>query len=256
MEKKYIKALDVKNFDHELYVGDEIKIYGQETTITGFSASYNDGIEKWETIIYTVGRGDPFERSLDVIEILQDQPRSFKERSPLYAAKQAPTGAVWVKADQKPEHNVGVLVFIPGEDNHITSGMWDISNEWVLLDEYRTPDEEVTHWTALPAFPEGYTNNDIPEEWVSTLKAIAKEELAKKGIAKADDWISVDDRLPYRDGDSSVFCLVNDTYEGIVVRPFNEAHVCWDQEDGDDYYCDAKGGKITHWRPLPEAPKG
>src|SRR4051812_16476752 len=57
-----------------------------------------------------------------------------------------PQGIGWVKADTKPEHNAGVLVFIPGEDNHITSGMWDISNEWVLLDEYRTPEEEVTHW--------------------------------------------------------------------------------------------------------------
>jgi hypothetical protein len=86
----------------------------------------------------------------------------------------------WVKADQKPEHNVGVLVFIPGEDNHITSGMWDISNEWVLLDEYRTPEVEVTHWMPFPAFPEGYTHDMLSDEWVSTLKAIAKEELSKR----------------------------------------------------------------------------
>lgn len=94
-------------------------------------------------------------------------------------------GSVWVKADQKPEHNVGVLVFIPGEDNHITSGMWDISNEWVLLDEYRTPEVEVTHWMPLPAFPEGYTHDVISDEWVSTLKAIAKEELSKKNESAA-----------------------------------------------------------------------
>lgn len=93
---------------------------------------------------------------------------------------QHPTGCVWVKADQKPEHNVGVLVFIPGEDNHITSGMWDISNEWVLLDEYRTPEEEVTHWMPLPSFPEGYTHDILSDEWVSTLKAIAKEEFSKR----------------------------------------------------------------------------
>lgn len=91
-----------------------------------------------------------------------------------------PQGIGWVKGDIKPEHNVGVLVFIPGEDNHITSGMWDISNEWVLLDEYRTPEEEVTHWMPLPAFPEGYAGNEIPAEWVSVLKEIAKEEKAKK----------------------------------------------------------------------------
>lgn len=192
-------------------------------------------------------------------------------------------GAKWIKADTKPEHNVGVLVFIPGEDNHITSGMWDISNQWVLLDEYRTPEEEVTHWMPLPAFPEGYTWNEIPDDLVDALKKVAKEELtainpellqvirdadkSKEDDLKAvkeviggaagreEDWISVDERLPYRDGDSSVYCLVNDTYDGIVVRPFNEAHQCWDQEDGDDYYTDAKGGKITHWKPLPEPPQ-
>lgn len=99
------------------------------------------------------------------------------------ALRDAQTGAVWVKAAQKPEHNVGVLVFIPGEDNHITSGMWDISNEWVLLDEYRTPEEEVTHWMPLPAFPEGYTWNEIPNDLVDVLKKVAKEELGKKGTA-------------------------------------------------------------------------
>jgi len=52
-----------------------------------------------------------------------------------------------------PEFNKGVLVFIPEEDNHITSGMWDISENWVLLDEYRTPESEVTHWAYLPEPP-------------------------------------------------------------------------------------------------------
>jgi hypothetical protein len=59
----------------------------------------------------------------------------------------------WNSAEIKPPHNVGVLVFIPDEDNHITSGMWDISNKWVLLDEYRTPECEVTHWMPLPNPP-------------------------------------------------------------------------------------------------------
>lgn len=92
----------------------------------------------------------------------------------------------WTPADIKPEHNVGVLVFIPGEDNHITSGMWDVSNEWVLLDEYRTPEEEVTHWMPLPSFPEGYSWNEIPADWVNTFKQIAKEELGKLNQSRAD----------------------------------------------------------------------
>jgi hypothetical protein len=60
----------------------------------------------------------------------------------------------WINADyEKPEYNVGVLVFIPEEDNHITSGMWDVSNKWVLLDEYRKPECKVTHWRKLPPKP-------------------------------------------------------------------------------------------------------
>jgi hypothetical protein len=64
----------------------------------------------------------------------------------------------WVSVKEKgyPEHNVGVLVFIPEEDFHITSGMWDVSRKWVLLDEYRVPDCEVTHWMPLVDIPEEY----------------------------------------------------------------------------------------------------
>jgi hypothetical protein len=69
------------------------------------------------------------------------------------------------------------------------------------------------------------------------------------------EWISVNKQLPKIDGQSSIYCLVFDAYWGMVVRPFNEAHLCWDGEDGDDYYTDAVGGKITHWMPLPEPPK-
>lgn len=66
----------------------------------------------------------------------------------------SPAGDGWVSAaDQKPEHNIGVLVYIPDEDDHITSGMWDIDDKWVLLDEYRVPECEVTHWRPLPTPP-------------------------------------------------------------------------------------------------------
>jgi len=61
----------------------------------------------------------------------------------------------WIKAsDQLPPENVGVLVFIPGEDNHVTAGMWDVSKKWVLLDEYRVPTEQVTYWMVAPELPE------------------------------------------------------------------------------------------------------
>lgn len=74
----------------------------------------------------------------------------------------------WYCAEtSKPEKNVGVLVLIPAEGNHITSGMWDIDNKWVLLDDYRVvPSEKpemdgdkeispsiVVYWRPLPALP-------------------------------------------------------------------------------------------------------
>lgn len=56
----------------------------------------------------------------------------------------------WVKSSRhKPECNVSVLVFIPEEDDHVTTGMWDISKKWVLLDEYRVPISEVTYWRPI-----------------------------------------------------------------------------------------------------------
>lgn len=59
----------------------------------------------------------------------------------------------WQSADIKPPENLGVLVYIPDEDGHITSGMWDVSQAWVLLDENRVPECAVTHWQLLPEPP-------------------------------------------------------------------------------------------------------
>lgn len=69
-----------------------------------------------------------------------------------------------------------------------------------------------------------------------------------------DKWVSVADRLPEKDGDSSIYCLVSTKHEGIVVRPYNEYHKCWDQEDGDDHFTESVGGNVTHWMPLPPSP--
>ena len=69
------------------------------------------------------------------------------------------------------------------------------------------------------------------------------------------DWIKVEDKLPYKDGNSSITCLVCDKWNSVYVRVYNEYYKCWDDEDADDYYTDAIVGIITHWRELPEPPK-
>lgn len=77
---KWIKALDRKKLDKRDYqfikVGDKIKLYGEETIVKGFYFSYNEGTEKWETIILTTQRGDPLERSLSDIEVCEDSCQS------------------------------------------------------------------------------------------------------------------------------------------------------------------------------------
>lgn len=74
-EKKnaYIRKLEAKLKECELprlEKGDKIKLYGKETTVVGFTASYNDALNKYEIILLTTGRSDPFYRTLDQIELL------------------------------------------------------------------------------------------------------------------------------------------------------------------------------------------
>lgn len=68
------------------------------------------------------------------------------------------------------------------------------------------------------------------------------------------EWISVNNRLPEGGKRETIHCLVFCTYWGIVVRPFDIYHNCWNTEDDDDHYTEATGGRITHWMPLPEPP--
>lgn len=87
----------------------------------------------------------------------------------------------WIKSkDLKPEYNVSVLVFIPEEDNHVTTGMWDISKKWVLLDEYRVPRSEVTYWRPMVDRPKdtSYTpTHEVSDEdtTVYTIRSLQKQ---------------------------------------------------------------------------------
>lgn len=66
------------------------------------------------------------------------------------------------------------------------------------------------------------------------------------------EWISVEDRFPKEDG--SYLCWDKYHRERKILC-YNSHHECWDQEDGDDYYTDLIGGKVTHWMPLQQPPK-
>ena len=69
------------------------------------------------------------------------------------------------------------------------------------------------------------------------------------------DWIKVEDKLPKSEKENdSIPCLVY-TKGVVVIRVYNMYHKCWDDEDGDDHYTEAVGGRVSHWKPLPEGPK-
>ncbi len=78
-------------------------------------------------------------------------------------------------------------------------------------------------------------------------------ELLSKFCDYAFGWVSVEERLPTNEGgEDSIMCLVKTMHDGIVARQYNQYHNCWDDEDGDDYYSDTIGGKVTHWREIIE----
>lgn len=90
----------------------------------------------------------------------------------------------WIKSSERmPDFNVGVLVFIPEEDHHITAGMWDVSEKWVLLDEYRIPQSEVTYWMPMPEEPIDKTykkSNRVEQTTTELIRELQKENFLLK----------------------------------------------------------------------------
>lgn len=103
----------------------------------------------------------------------------------------------WIKAsEQLPPENVGVLVFIPEEDNHCTTGMWDVSKKWVLLDEYRVPKSEVTYWAEMVELPEDQsytpqrTFSNIEEDTITyQMRALHKKVFNLENLVGAADHV-------------------------------------------------------------------
>lgn len=104
----------------------------------------------------------------------------------------------WISVkDKMPEFNVSVLVFIPEEDNHITTGMWDVSKKWVLLDEYRVPKSSITYWRAMVDMPEdkSYTKSPVhnPAEDTITYRTRALQQQVFRfeyALRNIDDYIN------------------------------------------------------------------
>lgn len=43
-------------------------------------------------------------------------------------------------------------------------------------------------------------------------------------------------------------CVLAKPHDKLLV--WNEYHNCWDDEDGDDFYC--KREDVTYWCPIPQ----
>ena len=105
---------------------------------------------------------------------------------------------------------------------------------------------------------DGEDNNGVPTG--NTCLNIA-EHLYNAGYRKQGEWISVDERLPENDygkhWKERQYYLVMTEPSGLmrVARYGYKEYGWW--VDGHSYVLDERNYKrVTHWMPLPEAPKG
>ena len=108
--------------------------------------------------------------------------------------------------------------------------------------------EELENWIDNNSILVEFSTNGI--KFIADLRRKLSELKASEG-----EWISVDERLPEKDGKSNIWCLTYEVSREIKCRPYNEYHQCWDTEDGDDFYTAPKGGKVIYWMKLPNPPK-
>ena len=102
-------------------------------------------------------------------------------------------------------------------------------------------------------YDEWYGNDDIADKLISN------------GVT-VQEWISVDDRLPEKDGGYLVVTNYFGNHQSINVRSFakvgetvNEYDLAgeknvWYRYDSEYGYVSTDS--VTHWMPLPEPPKG
>lgn len=94
--------------------------------------------------------------------------------------------------------------------------------------------------------------------WIKSMQEYADQQTTalqqeNQRLREANEWVSVEDRLP-SDEESTEYLCYDSYHRQKRVLVFNPHHQCWDQEDGDDYYTDLIGGKVSHWMPLPTKP--
>ena len=95
--------------------------------------------------------------------------------------------------------------------------------------------------------------NALKEWFLYCVVRMESHEIAKQidkaPTVKPFEWVSVDDRLP--ELHTKVLCCGKKGGRFIAeLSTWGEGHLYWTKKDG-------KGcSKVTHWMPLPDAPKG
>mgnify|MGYP003289466384 CR=1 FL=1 len=90
-------------------------------------------------------------------------------------------------------------------------------------------------------------SHDIFSEPVTTYAKLAIEALKKDNGVTVSEWISVDDRLP----DSGKCVLVYSKDGGVAEGVYNTSFGMWTQFRWNV----TRLQSVTHWMPLPDAPK-
>lgn len=78
------------------------------------------------------------------------------------------------------------------------------------------------------------------------------ERAVEAGYCKQSGWISVDERLPEKSGDYLTY------HNGVIsALMYSKRHKLFNAEDTlDEKFSKANCIEVSHWMPLPEAPKG
>lgn len=125
----------------------------------------------------------------------------------------------------------------------------------IPLDE-KALEAAIAQVTLIHSLANDINERNYADKRLYLLQAIVRlsDELAALSSKPSDGWIATSDRLPAKPDQTRyehVDCLI--VYRGQVLRrPWNCEHLCWDDEEGDDFFCDATAP--THWRPLPKPP--
>ena len=104
------------------------------------------------------------------------------------------------------------------------------------------------------------------EEYTDRCARYAEEIAVRKAAGERVEWIPVTERLPQEDGSYLVTTNYFGKHQGINIRCFAKDGETVDEYDlaGQKYvwyFYDSEYGcvstdSVTHWMPLPEAPKG